>query len=207
MASDRRLRIDLHLHSRWSPDSSTGLGALVARCREVGLDRIALTDHNTAEGALELRRREPELTIVGEEVRTSEGEIIGLFVRASLAAGGRPEEVCDAIHAMGGLTYACHPFDRRRASFQPDRLVELAPRLDIIETHNPWAEPTANRAAAEVCRDLGRVAATGSDAHSAAELGRTWMEIEPYRGAAEFLEKLGHARHVVTEWSGTPRRG
>jgi predicted metal-dependent phosphoesterase TrpH len=178
----------------------------VQRCRELGLDRIALTDHNTAEGALELRRREPELTIVGEEVKTSEGDIIGLFLPSSVEAGGAPEEVCDAIHELGGLTYACHPFDRHRASFSPDRLVDLASRLDIIETHNAWADPAANRAAADLCRELGRVAATGSDAHSARELGRTWMEIEPYEGVGDFLEKLRRARHVVARSSGTGRR-
>jgi predicted metal-dependent phosphoesterase TrpH len=201
------LRIDLHLHSRFSPDSSTTLSALVERCRELGLDRIALTDHHTAEGALELKRREPELAIVGEEVATTEGDIIGLFVTGSIPSGGTPEEVCDAIHAMGGLSYACHPMDRRRASFTPERLVELAPRLDIIETHNAWADPAANRAAAELCRELGKVPAAGSDSHAARELGSSWMEIEPYEGVEDFLHNLSRARHVITERSGRGRRG
>ena len=201
------LRIDLHLHSRFSPDSETTLEALVRRCRELGLDRIALTDHHTAAGALQLQRREPGLTIVGEEVASSEGDIIGLFLTGSIASGGSPEQICDAIHAMGGLTYACHPLDRRRASFRPERLVELAPRFDIIETHNAWADPAANRAAVDLCRDLGKVPAAGSDAHSAADLGSSWMEIEPYEGAADFLAKLGRARHVITERSGRARKG
>jgi predicted metal-dependent phosphoesterase TrpH len=200
------LRIDLHLHSCFSPDSTTSLDVLVDRCRELGLDRIALTDHHTAEGALQLQRREPQLAIVGEEVATTEGDIIGLFVTGSIPSGGTPEEVCDAIHAMGGLTYACHPLDRRRSSFAPQRVLELAPRFDIIETHNAWAERAANQAAAELCRDLGTVAATGSDAHSARELGTSWMEIEPYEGAVDFLRKLGAARHVITERSGRDRR-
>jgi predicted metal-dependent phosphoesterase TrpH len=180
---------------------------LVERCRELGLDRIALTDHNTAEGALKLQRREPDLTIVGEEVTTTEGDIIGLFVTGSIPPGGTPEDVCDAIHAMGGLTYACHPFDRRRSSFQPQRLVELAPRFDIIESHNAWADPGANRAAAQLCQELGKVPAAGSDAHAARELGTSWMEIEPYEGADDFLRKLASARHVITELSGRGRRG
>ncbi|TMC03387.1 MAG: PHP domain-containing protein, partial [Chloroflexi bacterium] len=71
------IRVDLHLHSRYSPDSATSLEALVARAGELGLGRIALTDHNTAEGALALERLAPDLAIVGEEVKTSEGEIIG----------------------------------------------------------------------------------------------------------------------------------
>jgi predicted metal-dependent phosphoesterase TrpH len=201
------LRIDLHLHSRFSPDSFTTLEALVARSRELGLDRIALTDHHTAEGALELRRREPGLAIVGEEVATTEGDVIGLFITRSIPSGGTPEEVCDAIHGMGGLTYACHPMDRRRAHFTPERLVELAPRLDIIETHNAWADAAANRAAAELCGELGKVAATGSDSHSARELGSSWMEIEPYQGVDDFLSKLRGARHVITERSGQGRKG
>jgi predicted metal-dependent phosphoesterase TrpH len=200
------VKVDLHLHSRWSPDSTTGLDELVARCRELGLERIALTDHNTAEGALELRRREPELAIVGEEVKTSEGEVIGLFLTAGIPPGGRPEEVMDLIHAMGGLTYVAHPFDRRRAHFRPERLVELAARIDIVETYNSWCEPGANRAAARLAAELGKVAATGSDSHSARELGRSWMEMEPYQGPDEFLEKLRRARHFVTELSGTGRR-
>ncbi len=199
--------MDLHLHSRWSHDSWTTLDKLVARCREAGLDRIALTDHNTAEGALELKRLAPELAIVGEEVKTAEGEIVGLFINATVPPGGRPEDVCDMIHAMGGLTYAVHPFDRRRANFRPDRLVELAPRIDIIEIYNPWCEPDANRAAAAMTRDLGKPGATGSDAHAPYELGRSWMEMEPYTGPEDFLEKLGRAHHVVTELSGTGRRG
>ncbi|HYW23568.1 MAG TPA: PHP-associated domain-containing protein [Terriglobales bacterium] len=107
---------------------------------------------------------------------------------------------------MGGLTYACHPFDRRRSAFHPERLVELAPRLDIIETHNSWAHPEANRAAAELCRELGGVAAAGSDAHAAHELGRCWMEMEPYGGVEDFLDKLRRARHVPNTPSGLGRR-
>lgn len=198
--------MDLHLHSRWSHDSWTTLEKLIARCRELGLDRIALTDHNTAEGALELQRLAPRLAIVGEEVKTSEGEIIGLFINASIAKGGRPEEVCDVIHAMGGLTYAAHPFDRRRANFRPERLMELAARIDIVETYNAWCDPGANRAAAALARELGKPGATGSDSHAPFEMGRSWMEIETYEEPGDFLEKLGRARHRVTELSGTGRR-
>lgn len=143
---------------------------------------------------------------MGEEVKTSEGEIIGLFIDATIAPGAPPEEVCDRIHAMGGLTYACHPFDRRRSAFHPERLVELAPRLDIIETHNSWADPRANQAAAELCRQLGRVPAAGSDAHATHEMGRCWMEMEAYGDAGDFLDKLRRARHVLNTPSGLGRR-
>ena len=200
------MRVDLHLHSHFSHDGQSSLDELIQRCAESGLDRIALTDHNTVEGALALARMAPALAIIGEEVKTREGEVIGLFITGRLPPYLPPEDVMDMIHSMGGLTYIPHPLDRHRAHFRGERLVELADRIDIIETYNAWCEPAANQAAARLATDLGKVGATGSDAHSAIELGRSWMEIEDYTSPQDFLEKLRDARHVVTASSGTGRR-
>jgi predicted metal-dependent phosphoesterase TrpH len=84
--------------------------------------------------------------------------------------------------------------------------MELADRIDIIETYNPWCDAAANQAAARFAADLDKVAATGSDSHSARELGRSWMEMEDYTSPPDFLKKLREARHVVTASSGTGRR-
>ena len=200
------MRVDLHLHSHFSHDGQSSLEELIQRCAECGLDRIALTDHNTVEGALALAKMAPELAIIGEEAKTREGEVIGLFITDRLPPHLPPEEVMDIIHGMGGLTYMPHPLDRYRAHFRGERLVELADRIDIIETYNAWCEPSANQAAARLATELGKVRATGSDAHSASELGRSWMEIEDYTSPQDFLEKLRHARHLVTSSSGTGRR-
>ena len=200
------MRIDLHLHSDYSHDGRSSLEDLIARARECELDRIALTDHNTIEGALALARLAPRLTIVGEEAKTREGEVIGLFINSRLPPYLSAEEVMDLVHGMGGLTYLPHPLDRNRSHFHEERIIELAPRIDIIETYNPWCDAAANQAAARLCDELNKVAATGSDAHAAAELGRSWMEMDEYSDPADFLEKLRDARHVVTASSGTGRR-
>lgn len=170
------------------------------------LDRIALTDHNSVEGALELARMAPQLCIVGEEAKTLEGEVIGLFITQRLPPYQRPEQVMDLVHDMGGLTYVPHPLDRNRSHFRLERLVELADRIDIIEVYNPWCEPAANAEAARLAADLDKTTATGSDAHSAHELGRSWMEMDDYTDVADFLAKLKRARHVVTTKSGAGRR-
>src|ERR1700693_2621751 len=109
------LRVDLHLHSNFSHDGQSSLEELVARSHEVRLDRIALTDHNTVEGALELALMAPHLTIVGEEAKTREGEVIGLFITKRRPPFLPPEDVMDLVHDMGGLTYIPPPFDRHRA--------------------------------------------------------------------------------------------
>jgi len=200
------LRIDLHLHSNFSHDGQNSLQELIQRASECGLDRIGLTDHNVVEGALELARIAPELAIVGEEAKTLEGEIIGLFITDRVAPFMTPEDALDVIHEMGGLTYVPHPLDRHRAHFRPERVVQLADRIDIIETYNPWCAAAANAAATRLAADLGKVAATGSDSHSVRELGRSWMEIDEYSDAFDFLQKLRSARHVVMSSSGGGRR-
>ncbi|OLB92975.1 MAG: hypothetical protein AUI15_19545 [Actinobacteria bacterium 13_2_20CM_2_66_6] len=200
------LRVDLHLHSHYSHDGRSSLPELIERAHECRLDRIALTDHNSVEGALNLVRLAPELAIAGEEAKTLEGEVIGLFITSRVPPFLAPEEAMDLIHGMGGLTYIPHPLDRHRANFRPARLVELAPRIDIIESYNPWCDASANRAAAQLAEDLGKAQATGSDSHSADELGKSWMEMDDYTSTEDFLEKLRYARHVVTASSGTGRR-
>jgi predicted metal-dependent phosphoesterase TrpH len=200
------VRVDLHLHSVYSHDGQSTLQELIQRCAECGLDRIALTDHNTVEGALALAEVAPDLAIVGEEAKTREGEVIGLFITRRLPPYLRAEDVMDMIHEMGGLTYVPHPLDRHRSNFTTERMLELADRIDIVETYNAWCEPAENQAAARLAVELGKVAATGSDAHAASELGRSWMEIDAYTTPQDFLEKLRHARHVVTASSGTGRR-
>src|SRR5215472_6680445 len=98
------LRVDLHLHSHYSHDGRSSLEQLISRARECGLDRLALTDHNTIEGALRLVEIAPELAIAGEEAKTLEGEVIGLFITGRVMPFLRPEDAMDAIHDMGGLT-------------------------------------------------------------------------------------------------------
>jgi hypothetical protein len=200
------VRVDLHLHSRYSHDGRSTLQELIERCAECGLDRIALTDHNTVEGALALAAIAPDLAIVGEEAKTREGEVIGLFITRRIPPYMRAEDVMDMIHEMGGLTYVPHPLDRHRSNFSVERMVELARRIDIIETYNAWCEPAENQAAARLAVELEKVSATGSDAHAASELGRSWMEIDDYTTPQDFLEKLRLARHVITTSSGTGRR-
>lgn len=158
------------------------------------------------EGSLKLATMAPELAIVGEEAKTREGEVIGLFITHRIPPYLRPEDAMDLIHDMGGLVYVPHPLDRNRAHYSADRLLELAPRIDIIEIYNPWAEAPANRAAARLAAELGKVTASGSDAHGVKELGRSWMEMEHFEGPADFLDKLARANHVVTAESGTGRR-
>ena len=110
------LHADFHVHSEYSKDCATPVRSILERARELGIDIVAITDHNTVEGGLEGLRLADEYglrVIAGEEIKSTEGEIVGLFLssyhpRRALAFA----ETIAAIKAQGGIVYVPHPFDR-----------------------------------------------------------------------------------------------
>ena len=85
------LRVEFHCHTVYSSDSLMRPEDLVRVCRKKGIDRLVVTDHNTIRGALEAKSIDPELVIVGEEIRTSRGELLGAFMTEEIPRGLRPE--------------------------------------------------------------------------------------------------------------------
>ena len=130
-----RVRFDLHLHTEFSSDCDTALTAIEAHCLARGLTGIAVTDHDTIEGALRLQERVRSLqVIVGEEVTTRDGDVIGLFLQERIPPGMSAQETMEAIHAQNGLVYLPHPFDQRRArKSKGASLHTLVPLIDIVE--------------------------------------------------------------------------
>jgi predicted metal-dependent phosphoesterase TrpH len=181
-------RIDFHSHTGHSGDSLLPARALLDAAARRGLAALAVTDHNTLGGArqaLSLVARDPARyrglrVFPGEEVKTAEGELIGLFLAEELPRGLSPEETIDRIKAQGGLVLVPHPFDRLRGSRLREAALErVADRLDALEVFN--ARTTLNgdnaRAAAFARRhDLPMVA--GSDAHVAWEVGNAYLELD-----------------------------
>lgn len=193
------LRVDLHIHTRHSPDSATSPDRLVARCLEVGLTCIAVTDHNTLKGALETARIAPFRVILGEEVKTAEGDLIGLFLREEVPPGLPPVETARRIKAQGGLVMLPHPYDRlRRSVLTPRALREVLPFADIVEVFNARNVFQAdNRRARALAAEQGLLMAAVSDAHHPLELGRTYMEMPEFDGTPQgFLAALARARLV-----------
>jgi len=196
------LRVDLHSHTCHSQDGHTAPGRLVERARAVGLDRIAVTDHGTIEGALRARDLAPELVIVGEEIRCRcRTELIGLFLREAIPQRLPLDETARRIRDQGGVVYAPHPYAyARRPLSRAGRAMEVA---DVVEAINARAFlPLWNRAAQRAARSRGIPVAAGSDAHFAFEIGRAYAEMPAFGDAAGFLEALPRARPVWRAVSG-----
>jgi predicted metal-dependent phosphoesterase TrpH len=196
---------DLHTHSRASFDSLASPASLVRTAASRGLTHLAITDHDRIDGALEGRAAAAQLApgltvIVGEEVRTTDGDLICLFLERAIPPGLSAAETIAEARAQGALVGIPHPFDRFRGSLLRDAGMEtLAPLVDWVEAHNARvAVGRGNEKAAAFARshDLGRIAV--SDAHSSFEVGvaYTTFDRDPST-AADLLAGLPGAELII----------
>ena len=150
--------VDLHCHTRASFDCLASPKAVVVAAAERGLTHLAITDHDRIDGALEARQLAPAgLTVlVGEEVRTRDGDLICVFLDAAIPPGLSAVETIAAAREQGGLVGIPHPFDRLRGSLLRDaRMEALASSVDWVETHNARLIGGGNERAAEFARKHG----------------------------------------------------
>jgi predicted metal-dependent phosphoesterase TrpH len=195
---DTLITVELHCHTYRSKDSLMLPKRLLEICRQRGIDRLAITDHNTIAGALEAAQLDPERVIVGEEIMTTRGELLAYFVRDEVPAGLTPEEAIDRLRAQQALISVAHPFDylRHGAWSEPD-LRAILPRVDGLEVFNArtWSR-AANARAASWASGAGLLATAGSDAHGDSEVGRTRMRLPAFTSAAGFRGALASASIV-----------
>ncbi len=182
---DDRAFVDLHCHTRASFDSLASPGAVVRAAHARGLTHIAITDHERIDGALEARDEArvsaPGLTvIVGEEVRTRDGDLICLFLERAVPRGLSAAETVAAVREQGGVVGVPHPFDRYRGSLLRTLTMEVvAPLVDWVETHNARIMVgDGNARATAFAREHGLPGVAVSDAHSVVEVGVAYTILE-----------------------------
>lgn len=182
------MKIDLHCHTEASADCITPVLLFPDRCQTREIQVQAITDHNEIWGAQRLKALSEErfneeaanlTVIVGEEISTREGEIIGLFLKEKIEAGLTPEETVAQIKAQGGLVLLPHGFDPlKRFRLRPEARQRIAESIDIVETFNARiSRPRWNRAAVAWCEEKGVLMSAGSDAHTLADVGSAWVEV------------------------------
>jgi predicted metal-dependent phosphoesterase TrpH len=128
--------------------------------------------------------------IVGQEVATRRGELIGLFLDRQIPKDLEPDDAIREIKGQGGLVYLEHPYDTRRRCLDEESVEELADQIDIVEVFNGRSTEAANRKAEDLCAILSAAPGAGSDAHTLGEIGSVYIEMEPFSAAEDFLAKL-----------------
>lgn len=178
------IRVDFHVHTQYSADSLSSLESVIRVARRAGLDKLAITDHNTVEGAQKAHAQEPDLVIVGEEIMTTKGEILALFVSEFVPPYLPPSKTIHRLKEQGAFIAVSHPFDPLRSGWSLSDLEELAPQLDALETFNAKCfSRRMNEKAAQFAIQHDLAGLAGSDAHWPVEVGRGWMELPPFHDA------------------------
>ena len=197
------VRVDMHSHTMWSGDSTTTPDEIATAVADSGIDVLCITDHNAIKGAVDLVDRLPCRVIVGEELRTHAGEVIGLFLGERIPAGLQPEEAARAIRAQGGIVYIPHPYDPIRRNLSEPALEALvdAGLVDAIEVINAKTSlRSLNDRAAAIASERGLAAGAGSDAHVPDAIGAAFVEMPDFDGASDFIDKLRRGRPVGHYW-------
>jgi predicted metal-dependent phosphoesterase TrpH len=213
----KRIHVDLHIHTCYSVDSLMTLDEVAEAALARGLGALAITDHDAIEGALALSRTAPFPVIVGEEVDVGDGEIIGLFLREWIPPNLGAVETIARIRAQGGLVYIPHPFDNYRHPLPEPVLRSLLHEVDAIEVLNARVTVAAfNERAARFAQEHGIPCGAGSDAHTPAEIGQAYVEMEPFADSDSFLTHLARGRiggsasgryvHLFSTWAKIRKR-
>jgi predicted metal-dependent phosphoesterase TrpH len=186
------IRVEFHCHTIYSKDSLTKPDRLVQACRRKGIDRVIVTDHNSIAGARAAHALDPELVIVGEEILTTQGELLAAFVTEEVPAGLSPQEAIRRLKGQGAFISVSHPFDVHRGGhWDESDLLGILSQVDAIETFNSrcWL-PEFNRQAREFAEQHRISGTVGSDAHAAFELGRALLVLEQFQSPDELRAVL-----------------
>ena len=177
--------LDLHCHTSASFDCLASPESQVKAAVERGLTHLAITDHDRIDGALRARDAAPGglTVIVGEEVKTADGDLIAMFLEQPVAPGRPARETIAEVRAQGGLVGIPHPFDTYRGSMLNDpRLEAIGQLVDWVEAHNARVVgASGNEKAAAFAKRLGLPGVAASDAHSTLEVGVAYnvVEVDP----------------------------
>jgi hypothetical protein len=207
------MKADLHAHTHFSRDALTSVQTFARRYARAGIDCVAVSDHNNVDGALAVRDTASFRVIVAEEIKSSEGEIIGLFLQETIRKGLTPEDTVRAIREQGGLVLVPHPFDRlRRSPLREDALMRILADVDVIEVFNSRTVLRSdNDRSLHLARQHGKLMSAATDSHTPWEIGLAYTEMPPFEGPGDFLVALGQGKvvgrssfvgyHVLSTWA------
>lgn len=201
-------KIVTHLHTKYSKDSLMPFYLLYRKCMKNKIDYIAITEHNNLQGALQFKKycesRNKHLKVIlGEEIMTTEGEIIGLYLTREIKPFMTPEETVNEIKKQEGIVYVPHPYDLKRYKtvLREDAIRRLSTQIDCIECHNGRNISKEYDFRQNEIADKYKIKKViGSDAHTIFEVGRNYMMSSfSLDTAQDFLEALDTFKFCPSE--------
>ena len=193
-----KYKLDLHIHSILSSDGGIDKKDLDYIFENKILDYLAITDHNEIEFAQTMQEYFPGRIIVGEEIKTSQGEIVGLYLKEKIEKGMTIAQTLKAIKSQGGLSYIPHPYSERRHGIGPLLVDVFHDMVDFIESYNGRAIlGISNKKAIQFVAERKLIHATNSDAHSLRGIGKVYNLISDAPTKDTLLSLLEKAEHIT----------
>jgi predicted metal-dependent phosphoesterase TrpH len=189
-------KVEFHCHTIWSKDSLVHPIKLLEACQRKDIQRVVITDHNTITGALYAQDLDPQRVIIGEEIMTTQGEILAFFLNEEIPGGLEPSEAIFRLRQQGAFISISHPFDSwREGSWEVNALLEILPLVDSIETFNSRCmQPSANEQAQIFAMEHSLTGTVGSDAHTLWEIGRSTQLIPDFQDSASLKRVINQAK-------------
>ena len=189
------IKAEFHCHTLFSSDSLTELPKLIEEARRKGLARLAVTDHSQVEGAFAAQKLAPEMIVIGEEVKTTSGEILAYYLKERLPKGISPEEAFLRLKEQGAFISLAHPFDSQREHWSEEEIERFLPYLDGIEVFNSRCiDRKANPRALAFALKYNIPQMVGSDAHVTREMGRATLTLPEFHDADSLRAAVKSAR-------------
>ncbi len=188
------MKFDLHIHSSHSRDGTASPKEIVERCKALGLDGFAITDHNAIQGSLEaveLAKLGGLIAVRGVEVSTLDGHVLAYGIPHLVPKGLSIQETIDWVHGAGGVVVAGHPI-RFPSGIGLENSANGS--FDAIEVLNGGNSKRSNRKALKLAERLGRPVTAGSDAHKIEEIGKSYVVVDGVSTEAELLDALRSGR-------------
>ena len=180
------LKIDFHVHTCYSRDSSITLKQVVSFAKKRGLDGVSITDHNTIEGVLKLKTRDI-LVVPGIEISTLQGHLLGINVTTPIPARHGMEETIQMIHKAGGIAVAPHPTAFYKSP--PSRQLSSYDAIEVINASSiPFSVLTYF--SKRFAESLGLPQTGGSDSHYAPEIGSAYTVVDAGNDVDEVIEAV-----------------
>lgn len=195
----KRLKVDMHIHTKYSKDGEINPEDLVKKAVELGFDAIAVTDHGTIKGAIETkeiaRKTAKDLIVfAGQEIKTKQGEVLVYNIRNEIKEEQDILKTCQEAKKNKGFLVVPHPFDLMRRGIG-ENTKNILEYVDAVEGFN--ARTVINRfneRAMEFAKENSKPMVAGSDAHFLDEFGKTYMLIESGKGERDILNAIEKGR-------------
>ena len=195
-------KTEFHVHTRYSKDSILSFWLLILVSKLKKIDTLVITDHNEIKGALKYKEKNKKNNIeiiVGEEIFTSKGEIIGINLNKKIEPDLSPEDTIKEIRKQGGIVYIPHPYDEKRYKtvLVEEEIFKNKNEIDFIEVHNgrnikDYFDLKQN----EIADKYNLCKIIGSDAHTFFELGRNYILTENKLTSNNIIDNYKNVKFV-----------